>query len=78
MNIVTLGNALGDLETRLYNLEAGLQATMEAMALERNAMMNSLDEAFGRQLQDLSKYIELVQTLRGAPTNVTELRVNNK
>lgn len=78
MNIVSLGTALADFEIRLYNLEAGLRATIEAVQLERNAMLNTIEEAANKQLEDLNKYVELVQALRGAPDNVTELRVNNK
>ena len=83
MDIITFGNLLADFEIRLYNLEAGLRATIEAVNLERNAMLNSIDEAANKQIEDLNKYIELVQTLRGEkpslePGSIIELRQHNK
>lgn len=79
MDIVTFGNLLADFESRLQNLETSLHASIEAVALERNAMLNSVDEAFSKQLEDLHKYAEIVRGLRGLPpANIVELRQNNK
>lgn len=75
MDIITFGTLLADFETRLQNLETGLRASIEAVNLERNAMLNSIDEAANKQLEDLNRYVELVESLRGTkPANIVELR----
>lgn len=83
MNIITFGSMLADFESRLQNLETMLQASIEAVNLERNAMLNAIDEAANKQLDDLNKYVDAVRMLRGAEPNypagtIVELRHNNK
>jgi hypothetical protein len=79
MDIVTFGNQLADFESRLQHLETSIHASIEAVALERNAIMNSIDEAASKQLEDLHKYADLVRNLRGLPpANVIGLHQHSK
>jgi hypothetical protein len=78
MNIIAFGHVLADFETRLETLENAIAASIEAVKLETNAIMNAVDNAATTHIQDLQAQLELVQSLRGRPDNVTELRANNK
>ena len=82
MDIVTFGNLLADFESRLQNLETSLHASIEAVNLERNAMLNAIDEAANKQLDDLNRYVDIVRGLRGVnkfePGSIVELRQHNK
>lgn len=79
MDIITLGNQLASFEARLETLENAIAASIEAVKLETNAIMNAVDNAATTHIQDLQSQLELIQSLRGTPSNVTELRTaNNK
>lgn len=83
MSITTFGRMLADFESELQTLEASLNASIEAINLERNAMLNAIDEAANKQIEDLNKYIDTVRMLRGAEPNypagtVIELKKTNQ